>query len=212
MDVSKFEEYIKNNDLASLEIEIKRDPEQLYYLLPNGVSLLTYAAYYRNQHALEIIRSYLSNIDPFEAAAIGELNTIEQNIKENPSSINDFASDGFTMLGLACYLGHLDIVKFLINSGADVNLPAKNAYKVAPIHSAVAIQNLDLVHILLNAGADVNVKQMTDVTPLHSAAYHGNKELVRLLIRHGADASAITTDGKTPTDYAREKGFDGVLD
>ena len=35
--------------------------------------------------------------------------------------INGYDYDGRTALGLACSEGHLDIVKYLINHGADVN-------------------------------------------------------------------------------------------
>jgi ankyrin repeat protein len=52
--------------------------------------------------------------------------------------------------------------------------------------------------------------QTAGYRPLHQAAVAGHEELVRLLLNAGADKTARCDRGKTPADYARERGHDAV--
>jgi ankyrin repeat protein len=56
---------------------------------------------------------------------------------------------------LAAGEGHLEIVKLLLEHGADVN--AKTAYETA-LHLAAEKGHLEIVKFLLEHGADVNAK------------------------------------------------------
>jgi ankyrin repeat protein len=62
---------------------------------------------------------------------------------------------GETALHLAAGEGHLEIVKLLLEHGADVN--AKTAYETA-LHLAAGEGHLEIVKLLLEHGADVNAK------------------------------------------------------
>lgn len=43
-----------------------------------------------------------------------------------------------------------------------------------------------------------------NITPLHDAAAHGNAETVTALLKAGANAKAITEEGKTAFDLAKD--------
>lgn len=73
----------------------------------------------------------------------------------------------------------VNIAKFLIDKGADVN--AKNIYGDTPLHYA-SMNNIEITKLLLDNGADVNARNKYDQTPLYNAIH----ETVELLKSYGA--------------------------
>jgi uncharacterized protein len=198
---------IKSSDSAELKTLLENDPTLADGKTDQGISFLQLAAYYRNGEVVELIRAKKKNIDIFEACCIGDIEHVKNSLDIQPELINAFSTDGFTPLGLACFFGHFEIVKYLVERGADVNIPSSNSLQVAPIHSSTAISNYEITDLLINNGADVNAKQLSGVTPLHSAAHNGKLEIIKLLVKHGADVNAQTVDNKTPLDMSEEKSF-----
>jgi len=198
---------IKEGDISRLEQKLKDNPSLIDEKTDQGISLLQYAAYLRNEGAVEIIRKYKPKLDIFEAACVGDNNILIQSLIKNPDLLNTFSSDGFTLLGLASYFGHYSLVKSLLDLGANPNIPSNNQLNVSPIHSACAISNFQITELLINNGADVTAKQIQGVTALHSAANNGQTLLAKLLIDHGADLNAEMGNGLTPLRLAQEKKF-----
>jgi ankyrin repeat protein len=100
---------------------------------------------------------------------------------------------GRTALHLAAMNGHLEIVKLLLEHGADVNAKTKEGYGYTALHSAASNGHLEIVKLLLEHGADVNAKtKYGGYTALHSATMNGHLEIVKLLLEHGADVNAKT--------------------
>lgn len=202
---------IQVGDQQKLEEMLREHPELADGKTPQGITLLTLAAYCRNSQAVKLIAARKQETDLFEAAAIGDLNTLKHHIAVNPEGINSYSVDGFTPLGLACFFGHYKTARFLVNEGADVNLPSNNDFKVSPIHSACAISSVEITKLLIDSQADVNAKQTSGVTALHSAAHHGEMGLVKLLVESGAEIKAKDEKKQTPLSMALEKGFDEVV-
>ena len=66
-----------------------------------------------------------------------------------------FAS-GDSPLHSAAQWGNLEIVKLLLQNGADVN--AKNKWGETPLHYAAVFDHKEIARVLLDAGADINAK------------------------------------------------------
>jgi ankyrin repeat protein len=205
--MNEIAELIKARNNVLLAEKLGSNPTLAHARTEQGISLLQFAAYYRNREAIDIIRRYKGDLDIFEAATVGDEQTLLRKLQEPPDQINAFSRDGFTLLGLASYFAHLDVVKVLLQYDADANIASNNPFRVTPLHSACASSNYEIAEMLLRAGADVNAKQQSGVTPLHSAAHNGQTKLAKLLIDQGANVHATTENGQTPLMMAKEKGF-----
>lgn len=163
----------------------------------DGISLALHALYYGHRDLAKQIANRCQTLDLFTAAALNDVDQLRQQIAIHPGGIHAWSSDGFQALGLACFFGATEAVQSCIAHGADVNSASRNAFMVAPIHSATAANSIAITEILLDAGADVNVRQQGGFCAIHNAAQHGNRAMCALLIKHGADIHCATDDGQT---------------
>jgi ankyrin repeat protein len=136
----------------------------------------------------------------FEAAAFGREEQLEEVLASDPELARAFSGDGFTALHLAAFFGHAEVMRLLLDRGADPNAVATSAQvgPVQPLHSAAATGRHECARLLLAHGADVNARQGGGFTALHAAAASSDAELARLLLAAGADATAKTDDGREP--------------
>ena len=207
MDQDLLEEYIVTGNAIELYALLNSNPKLAIQKTSQQISPLLLCCYYKKPELADIILKHVPEISIFEAAALGKKDHITNVIAENPGLVHEFSDDGFTPLSLAAYFGNEDVVRNLLLSGADPNIPSKNGFSVYPIHSAVASNYTMIAKMLLEAGADINVVQQSGATPLHSAAHNGNIELLIVLLEAGAIVDAKMEDGKTAADKAFEKGF-----
>jgi ankyrin repeat protein len=212
MSVELLEEYIAAADLNKLNDLLVQNPGLAKTRTSQQVSPLMLSCYYKKPAVTTLLLKYLDEISLFEAAAAGKFDVVAHLLYTQADSVNDYADDGFTPLGLACYFGQFEVARYLVLKGADVNLPSNNGFHVFPIHSAAAGNYTDIVRMLVANGANVNVKQQAGATPLHSAAQNGNLELLILLLEKGAATEARMEGGKLPADLAREKGFTEIAE
>ena len=90
---------------------------------------------------------------------------------------------GFFPLLAASSNGHLEMVQYLVENGADVN--AKNIQNETPVHFASVRDNLPIVNILIRNFANVNAEGFDANTPVHYAAYYGRSDVLQALINTG---------------------------
>lgn len=82
--------------------------------------------------------------------------------------------------------GHIEMVKILLQSGADVNKACTDS-GATPLYAAAKEGRNDIVNILLKSGAEVNSTNTTGATPLYIASQRGHMEVVKTLLSSGAD-------------------------
>jgi ankyrin repeat protein len=212
MSVEQLEQFITDGDLTGLNNLLTQNPNLATSTTSHKVSPLMLSCYYKKPEVTALLLKYVEDLNLFEASAAGKFDVVAHLVFNYPDALNDYADDGFTPLGLACYFGHFEVARYLVLKGADVNLPSNNGFNVFPLHSAAAGNYTDIARMLIENGAQVNIKQQAGATPLHSAAQNGNLELLILLLEHGAQTDIRMEGGKLPTDLAREKGFDEIAE
>jgi len=89
-----------------------------------------------------------------------------------------------TPLMVAAERGYTEVVKALIDSGADVNAQRNNGWS-ALIHAA-RYGRTETVRVLMDAGADVNAKSNDGKTALMLASQYDHTGVVDILKQSGA--------------------------
>jgi ankyrin repeat protein len=151
-------------------------------------------ALYRGQgERVEELLSADPELDVFEAAAIGRTDRLRELLDKDPASANAFGSDGFHPVGLACFFGHVDAARLLLERGADVNALSRNEHvQTAAIHAGAAAEGKDestryeLVKLALEHGADPNLPQGGGFRAIDAARQNGDERVEQLLVEHGA--------------------------
>ena len=203
---------VQKDDANRVRSILDADPLLLRMRTPNGTLVLT-GVYHGAGQCVRLLleRTPEDALTLPEAAATGHARRLKTILGQSRARVNTPNSEGFTPLGLAAFFGHLEAVKVLLESGADVNLRAPSRFANTALDAAVAGDHADVVRALLAARADSNARSEGNYTPLHKAAAHGNVEIVRLLLDAGADPQATRDGGSRPIDDARENGHAAVV-
>ena len=148
--------------------------------------------------------SFFVGCKPIHKAAYkGDLKKVKEIIDRHPNQINVQDAQGFTPLHLASSKGHIEIVEFLLNHGADIELEIFNGETPLMLAAQYArYGQYETIKTLLEHGAMVNHKDQHGRTALHYAAMHRGKEIMNLLISYGADVNARDKHQSTPLHQA----------
>ena len=206
---------VKGGELARVRELLALDPQLIETTDEGGVSVLMLAGYKRHERLAAYLLSQRQELTAWEAAAFGLPERLRECLNLRPDITGEVSSDGFTLLGLASFFGQFECVALLIEQGADVNAPSRNAQEVCPVHSclrqAPPSQALPILQLLLAAGANPNAVKPGGHRPLHLAAERGNLEMVDLLLAAGADAAARADNGRTAYALARARGEELIM-
>jgi len=128
-------------DIASYLIE-KVDKIEIDLFCPNGNSILMYACQYGNSNLVKyIVEEY-----PRMVKAKGGL-SIDAKLRQHENIINAKGINNKTALMYACENGHYEIVKYLIEMGADMDIIASNGN--TPLIYAVMSHSIEVVRFLV---------------------------------------------------------------
>lgn len=105
-----------------------------------------------------------------------------------------------TPLNLAATNGLLDVVRALIDAGADLDKPDGMGW--TPLKHAAESGHADIVKFLLKEGAQADTPDLEGWTGLMNAAAKGHLAVVQLLLKAGANANACSNSGVNPLGQA----------
>ncbi|MFC9219791.1 ankyrin repeat domain-containing protein [Streptomyces hygroscopicus] len=125
--------------------------------------------------------------------------------------------DDYTPLGLASREGYSDIVRVLLDAGADPRRVV-GLMKGTPVHEASYFGHAEVVRVLTaNPGqagapaAEIDAQgPYNGLTALHDAVWHGHEDAARALIDAGARLDLKTHAGLTPRELAHVYGYDSL--
>ncbi|XP_012556375.1 ankyrin repeat domain-containing protein 17 isoform X1 [Hydra vulgaris] len=106
-----------------------------------------------------------------------------------------------TALTLACCGGFQDVVLYLLECGANIELGAST-----PLMEAATEGHVELVKLLLEHGSKVNATTATGDAALTYAAENGHTDVVEVLIHYGANIEHESEGGRTPLMKAARAG------
>ena len=206
-----FLKLIGNGSTSEIADAVEADPSLAEYRDAQGVSALIWSVYSGQPMVRDFLIARLSargvNLDIFEAACIGDASRLKDILDADPAAAQTFSGDGWTPLHLAAAFGTPESARLLIERGARVDAVSKNSQRNQPLHAALALsRNAETLATLLAAGADANAVQVAGYTPIFSAATSNRADLAEILIKHGADPHHRDEQGKSPADFARERG------
>jgi len=143
-------------------------------------------ALYRGDHhrARELAKE--SELNVFEAAALGDAARLRELLDADSALAQARSDDDFTALHYAAFFDGPETALLLVEQGADVNAFADNELGVHPLNSAAAARRPEVAAILLEHGADPNATTRGAFTPLDAARENGDEELAELLRSYGA--------------------------
>lgn len=111
---------------------------------------------------------------------------------------------GDSLIMLACYHGHLETARLLLDAGADPNVA--NDQGQTPLAGVAYKGFTDIAELLLAHGALVEGASPDGKTPLMMAAMFNRPAILELLLAHGASADAVDSRGMTALSLARSMG------
>jgi ankyrin repeat protein len=204
---------IRGGDAAAVERLLELDRGLVDAHDENGLSPILAALYHGHDDIATAILGRRPNLNVFEAAAAGDVARVRELVGGDPAQTNGTSPDGYSALGLAAFFKRRDVVRYLLESGADPR-PASRNGGFTPLHSAVATDagasDLEIVRMLLDKGADPNARSQSGSTPLHTVAFTGDRASLELLLSHGADPVVKNQEGKTSADIASDQGHANI--
>jgi ankyrin repeat protein len=171
---------VATGDAMGLTAVLADDPAVAATRDDVGVSLVRQAAYHQRPDLVALVLTFDPPLDDFDAAAVGRADLLGE---VDPDAIS---TDGFPILSLACFFGHVDAARVLLDRGADANAVATNGTLLRPVHAAAAGRHVDILRLLLAHGADANAEQRGGFTAMDAARQHDDMAMADVLLAGGA--------------------------
>jgi tankyrase len=119
------------------------------------------------------------------AATGGDLAAVQEAVQKDPTLITDKEWDNATLLHDAVGHNQLDVAKYLLDKGADVNAVTTDG--LTPLHMAAQNGNIEMTKLLLQRRAKVNALDAKGWTPLERAQKWGHQDEAEFLRQNGGN-------------------------
>ncbi|CAL8148360.1 unnamed protein product [Orchesella dallaii] len=202
-------------------------PEPLKYLLQFGISVHTVTSTKRNGDGYTFLHAAVAAGRTHNVKVILEHD--KSTAKDNNVPVDDDAEEGSrkpqkgllqndllyklttqgqNALHLACELGHLEIVKLLLEAETDMDRPTPAKYgKVTPLMIACQYGHLDIVKAIVESNAKLEAKDKRGRTAVAHAAMNGHTHVLSFLLRLGVNHMALDSSGNSLLHYATAYGW-----
>ncbi len=156
---------------------------------PSHVAIFGFHRYWRREEKPEILNYLLENGAEHSlliVAATGNVERVRELLREDSSRANALDPIGRRPLSCAAEIGHVELVRLLLEHGADPNggeLICQGGYA---LNIAAFNNHLEVTRLLLEYGANPEHWVDSSGTPIIGAAHRGHSEMMQLLYSYGA--------------------------
>lgn len=181
--------------------------EQTYLENTHFVSCIMYnTTYYKD---LWISNCFSDNL--LTACRDGKLREAQQILKIYPNLLHHSNARGNTPLHLAVITGQIEIIEFLLKSGANIHAVNNNSIppfcdsllQVPPLKNIYSTESFTkLVTLFMKAGLDLNATANVSNSYLGHLASAGALDAIKILIAKGANINIQDQFGLTPLHHA----------
>jgi len=180
--------------MASELIEAARagNVDKIRNLVSSGISPDASDVPYRNPLLMAVIEN--------KEEAVNTLIQLGADVNKTISGLG-----GGTVLHTAAARNLPNIVKMLLDAGADINKEDNDGR--TPLITAISLDNIDMVKFLIANGADINMINRNNETPLYIAAIQSKTKVIKLLFSQPSFQNPKIHNSKTVIDLAREGRF-----
>ncbi len=172
-------------------------------------------------------------INAFVIASHYDLPKVQQLLSEQPALLNENAEWIETPVQAAAHVGRRDIVEFLLEHGAPLDICTASmlgrfedvqamltddpdmiddvgAHNIPLMYYSVIAGRADIAQYLFDKGAAINSDDNTN-SALHGAALYAQTEMARWLLDNDANPYAIDHEGKTALERAQASGAEVIV-
>lgn len=134
-----------------------------------------------------------------------------QELIQQGTDVNQLEANGDAPLVMAAYKGYHEIVRLLLEAGADVGA-VDPSMKATALHAAAYAGRTEAAKLLVEYKIDINKQgPYNGYTALHDAIWQNNVEVVKVLLDAGADLTLLSNDGQSPLDFAKARNHKEIV-
>lgn len=131
--------------------------------------------------------------------------TVKRLIAEGVN-VSELDANGDAPLVMAAYKGYTEVVRLLLEAGADVTA-VDPGMKATALHAAAYAGRTEAAKLLIEHGIDIDKQGPNNgYTALHDAIWQNNVETAKVLIEAGANLALKSHGGETPVQFAKSNG------
>ena len=121
-------------------------------------------------------------------------------------NVSELDANGDAPLVMAAYEGLTNIVRLLLEAGADVTA-VDPGMKATALHAAAYAGRTEAARLLIEYKVEIDKQgPYNGYTALHDAIWQGHLETARVIIEAGANLTLKNNQGQTPLEFARARG------
>lgn len=126
------------------------------------------------------------------------------------ADINQQDRVGRTALHLAALHERVDVVRMLLDAGAEVDVTDQR-FGYRPLHFSARKGNAGVSELLVRHGADLDAQSLRGKTALHLAVINQHPAVVTILLKYLARVDICDSNNKTPLQLAETSGHTEIV-
>ena len=209
-DVAELFRKVGVGSAAGVQQILQHRPELSRCRNLDGLSVVRFAHYMREQEVLKLLIAAGPPLDIFEAAAVDDASSVADALTRELELVRAHDASGETALHVAAANGSARVIDALVSAGASLEVRSRDERAQTALHRAVEHLEIEASRALLRHGCDPNATRSAGTTILMTAAAQNSRDIVEMLVARNVNCDARNDGGKTASDIAAARGHLGL--